>query len=275
MHWCSAGGLERYVLEALDFESDHWEAANGFLPRGIRIYAVGDIHGRADLLRILLLEIIADLGRDPVHSPIIVFLGDYLDRGPRSSEVINLILAAQRQLVTVCLSGNHELYALRFLRDPSTGPSWFDVGGRETLASYGVSVPWRPTSRALEEASNAFATALPYEHFRFLATLGLTVNFGDYLFVHAGVQPQLPLAEQGQATLTLIREPFLEHLEDFGRIIIHGHTPVAAPDIRSNRINIDTGAYMTGRLTCLVLENERIRTLRLSSETPSTQSVGP
>ena len=237
------------------------EEAGGFLSDGLRIYAIGDIHGRADLLRALLLKIIADIGEAQIRAPMLVFLGDYIDRGPSSAEVIDLILAARRQIPTVCLSGNHEIYALRFLRDPSTGPSWFDVGGRETLSSYGVSVPWRLTSRALEDASSAFAEAMPKEHLHFLSTLGLTVSFGDYLFVHAGVQPHVPVQEQGHATLTMIREPFTEHGEDFGRIVVHGHSPVTTPDIRSNRINIDTGAFITGRLTCLVLENGTLRFL--------------
>lgn len=238
-----------------------WEEADGFLPDGLRIYAIGDIHGRADLLRAVLLRIVADIRDAPTRFPMIVFLGDYIDRGPQSAEVVDLLLAARRQVPTVCLSGNHELYALRFLRDPGTGPSWFELGGQETLASYRVSMPRQLTNRALEDLSQAFAAAIPDEHFRLLATLGLTANFGDYLFVHAGIQPHLPVAEQGQSILTLIREPFLEHGEDFGRIVVHGHTPVTAPDIRSNRINIDTGAYITGRLTCLVLENERRRIL--------------
>ncbi len=231
------------------------------LPAELRVYAIGDIHGRADLLRDLLLKVVTDLHEAPIRFPIVVFLGDYIDRGPHSADVLDLILAAQRQMVTVCLAGNHELYALRFLRDPTSGPSWFELGGRETLASYGIAAPWRPTMQDCAELSASFGKALPFEHYRFLSTLGLTASFGEYLFVHAGIQPAIAIAEQGNATLTMIREPFLEHAHDFGRIVVHGHTPVAAPDIRANRINIDTGAYITGKLTCIVLQDGEYRFL--------------
>lgn len=255
-------GADAAAEQRQDGETTPWQASAGLLPQGVRIYAIGDIHGRADLLRDLLLDIIDDLGRDRARFPIVVFLGDYIDRGPASAEVIELILKASETLLTVCLSGNHELYALRFLAEPATGASWFEVGGRETLASYGVSLPWRLTSRALEAASSEFAELLPADHYHFLANLGLTASFGDYLFVHAGIQPERPVAEQGESVLTLIREPFLDYQNMFGRIVVHGHTPVPAPDIRPNRINIDTGAYLTGRLTCLVIERGRLRPLR-------------
>lgn len=231
------------------------------LPDGFRIYAIGDVHGRADLLYELLCRITTDIGATPVRFPMIVFLGDYIDRGPQSAGVIDQLLMVRRMVPTVCLSGNHEIYALRFMRDPSTGPAWFELGGRETLSSYGIAVPWRLTNGIVDDLSRSFAAAMPEEHRNFLTTLGLTVSFGNYLFVHAGIDPAIPVPEQSHITLTTIREPFLDAAQEFGRIVVHGHSPVNEPDIRGNRINIDTGAYITGRLTCLVLENATRRLL--------------
>lgn len=234
---------------------------NGFLPEGLRIYAIGDIHGRADLLCERLQKITYDLNAHPTRYPLLIFLGDYIDRGSQSRNVIDLILTAQRIIPTICLSGNHEIFALKFLRDPHSGPAWFELGGRETLASYGLNVPSRLTRAAIEQLSAEFAVALPDAHRSFLTALGLTVTFGSYLFVHAGIDPEIPVPEQSHLTLTTIRKPFLSEGLGFGRIIVHGHTPVREPDIRDNRINIDTGAYITGRLTCLVLENAKMRWL--------------
>lgn len=234
------------------------------LPEGLRVYAIGDVHGRADLLQELLLKITADLKAHPARCPMIIFLGDYIDRGPQSAAVLDLVLTMQRIIPTICLGGNHEIYALRFLRDPHSAPEWFELGGRETLASYGVTVPWRLTSPIMQELATAFAKALPDAHLRFLTTLGLTVSFGDYLFVHAGIDPGIPVPEQSHLTLTTMRKPFLDDGQSFGKIVVHGHSPVTEPDIRDNRINIDTGAYITGRLTCLVLQDASLRWLSSS-----------
>ena len=249
-----------------EFLPTSWTASDRCLREGLRIYAVGDVHGRADLLRELLLKITSDLKANPARSPIVVFLGDYIDRGPQSAAVIDCVLTVQRIIPTICLSGNHEIYALRFLRDPHSGPEWFELGGRETLASYGITVPWRLTGPIIQQLSAAFAAALPDAHLRFLTTLGLTVSFGNYLFVHAGIDLSIPVPEQSHLTLTMIRKPFLDDGRSSGRIIVHGHSPVTEPDLRENRINIDTGAYITGRLTCVVLQNASLRWLSASQD---------
>lgn len=235
--------------------------AGASLPVGVRIYAVGDIHGRADLLRSLLLAIMEDTRAHPGGAPLVVFLGDYIDRGPASAHVIELLLTLSRSLPAVCLAGNHELYALRFLRDAAFGPRWFNLGGRETLASYGVSSVAGATLPGFDEMARAFGRAMPDEHRRFLMTLATSFSLGDYIFVHAGLEPGRALAEQGADVLTTIRVSPSSGPTGFGKVVVHGHTPNAEPEIAADRINIDTGAYATGRLTCLVLEGARIRFL--------------
>ena len=229
------------------------------MPDGTRIYAVGDVHGRADLLGPLLTRIDADLGCSPIPQPIQVFLGDYIDRGPHSREVLDLLIARGRTHNLFCLKGNHEIFVDQFLDDPSVLSDWKHLGGISTLLSYGVtpSVPDEP--RAQAAAAEAFRQALPHSHRHFIQGLALSFTCGDFFFVHAGVRPGVPLRKQRQEDLLWIREEFLLHEEEFGKVVVHGHTPAMAPDVRPNRINIDTGAYATGRLTCLVLEGDRIR----------------
>lgn len=228
---------------------------------GWRIYAVGDIHGRADLLSALLARIDADLRANPTPNAMHAFLGDYIDRGPHSRQVLDLLIARKREHQTVFLMGNHELYAAAVLNDSSLLREWQDMGGIPTLLSYGVRPTDRSDPNADEAAVVAFRQALPGAHRQFLSGLALSFSSGDYFFVHAGVRPGVALQLQSQRDLLWIREEFLLHEEDFGKIIVHGHSPTAEPAILPNRINIDTGAYATGRLTCLVLEGEQMRFL--------------
>lgn len=228
------------------------------VPDGVRIYAIGDIHGRADLLGPLLARIDADMMAYPGPESIEIFLGDYIDRGPHSREVLDLIVARRQQRQVLCLKGNHEAYMAEFLRNPSVLSDWKSIGGLNTLLSYGIAPSMNPDEREQQELSNAFAQALPNNHLRFLAGLALSFTCGDFFFVHAGVRPGFPLKEQLQEDLLWIRDDFLLYEESFGKMIVHGHTPVTQPDIRANRINIDTGAYATGRLTCLRLEGGEI-----------------
>jgi serine/threonine protein phosphatase 1 len=226
------------------------------IPEGTRIYAVADIHGRADLLGALLERIDSHLRAFPIARPIQVFLGDYIDRGPRSREVLDLLIERRRHCDMICLRGNHETLALGFLDDPFMLSDWSRVGGRDTLFSYGVS----PGSghRAQRKAAGAFRQALPDNHRQFLQDLPLSFTLGDFFFVHAGVRPGVPLHEQNERDLLWIRQDFLLHQGDFGKVVIHGHTPTLEPDVRPNRINIDTGACATGRLTCLILERDEM-----------------
>jgi serine/threonine protein phosphatase 1 len=229
------------------------------IPPGERIYAVGDVHGRADLLSELFSKIDADLNARPAAKSVQIFLGDYIDRGPQSREVIDLLIERRRKHNVIYLKGNHEDCVLRFLCNPTALPAWRRIGGISTLMSYDA-VPSREDSpQSHRDAADAFAVALPKSHLSFFKSLALSYTRGDFFFAHAGVRPGVSLSLQSQTDLLWIRDDFLLHEEDFGKIVVHGHTPVHEPDIRSNRINLDTGAYATGRLTCLVLEgDERI-----------------
>jgi serine/threonine protein phosphatase 1 len=234
------------------------QAVKRSVPEGYRIYAIGDVHGRADLLDALLRRIDADLARRPITQSTQVFLGDYIDRGPHSRQVIDLLIARRREHRALFLMGNHELCALQALSERSILSGWMEMGGASTLISYGVTPSRRPDTRADREDAIAFGEAMPESHRKFIESLALAFTCGDFFFTHAGVRPGIPLGRQHQQDLLWIREDFLLHEDDFGKVVVHGHTPTMQPDIRPNRINIDTGAYATGRLTCLVLEGSEV-----------------
>jgi serine/threonine protein phosphatase 1 len=188
---------------------------------------------------------------------VLVYIGDYIDRGPSSAGVLDLLL--DRPLPgfqIVHLLGNHEDTMLRFPDDMTVGPSWLTYGGTQTLASYFIEVSagsWRD-ERELRRLQDEVRRHVPRRHVEFMQDLPLTHVEGDYLFVHAGVRPGIPLAEQERDDLLWIRDEFLQSTEDHGRIVVHGHTISEAPDQQPNRIGIDTGAFHTGHLTCVVLD---------------------
>jgi len=225
------------------------------LPDGIRIYAVGDVHGRADLLDQVLSRIDADVAAYPDCRPLQVFLGDYIDRGPSSRAVLERLIDRARSDKIVCLKGNHDSFVLEFLQNPAVLADWRQFGGLETLMSYGLTPSMKSDAAEQLELAKALAASLPRRHREFLRSLSPSFTCGDFFFVHAGVKPGVPLAQQREEDLLWIRDEFLLCEDDFGKVIVHGHTPVREPDIRPNRINIDTGAYATGRLTCLIIEN--------------------
>lgn len=236
-------------------------AAAARVPPGRRIYAVGDIHGRADLLERLIADLEKDVARGGFEGrPILIFLGDYVDRGFQSKDVINLLLGESlSRFETYFLKGNHEAAMLQFLTDPSIGPRWGEFGGVETLVSYGVQPPRTRTN--MDEwirASDELKAKLPVEHKQFLANLDLSVRVGDYVFVHAGVRPGMPLDQQTEQDLLWIREDFLEDRHYLGAVIVHGHTPASKPYRDGRRIGIDTGAYLSGRLTAARFEHESV-----------------
>ena len=231
------------------------------VPSGTRAYAIGDIHGRADLLDQLLDRIDTDLLKNPVAQPIEIFLGDYIDRGPNSRTVIDRLIERRRGRQTIFLKGNHETFIPAFLKEPTTLLEWRHLGGLETLLSYGIRASLRMEPMEQSGLAAAFEQALPENHWLFLNSLPIAFTCGDYFFVHAGVRPGVPLTKQRDEDLLWIRDDFLLYEESFGKIVVHGHSPVREPEIRPNRINIDTGAYATGQLTCLVLEEEKIRFL--------------
>ncbi len=224
---------------------------------GTRLYAIGDIHGRSDLLESLLQQIADDAVRHPeTATKRLVYLGDYVDRGPASSAVIDMVLHdAPPGFEVVPLMGNHEEMMLRFLEDLAVGRTWMMNGGDATLRSYGVEPPSMFAGTPLvRHAQQQFAERLPARHKRFLEELAVSHIEGDYLFVHAGVRPGVPLEKQHAEDLLWIREEFLESDRDFGKVVVHGHSITLDPEFRPNRIGIDTGAYRSNQLTCLVLE---------------------
>jgi serine/threonine protein phosphatase 1 len=229
------------------------------VPEGVRVYAVGDIHGRADLLDALLERIEADCARHPSSSPIEIYLGDYVDRGSESKSVLERLATEGHRRHRVFLKGNHDPFITDFIKSPSILEAWQHIGGLETLMSYGIRPTMNADAATRSRLAADFDRVLPDSHRRFLGSLKSSFECGDFFFVHAGVRPGVALSKQRDEDLLWIRQDFLLCEEDFGKTIVHGHTPVLDPDVRPNRINIDTGAYATGRLSCLVLEGETIR----------------
>ena len=241
-------------------------------PRGYRAYAVGDIHGRLDLLEGMLAEIEADLAERPPRRALLLFLGDLIDRGPASCQVIERLRTYRHpQLRLVFLMGNHEEVLVRILSgERGILGNWLRFGGAECLASYGVAAAAFKTMSE-REALAAIKKAIPDAHREFIAGFADTLRFGDYLFVHAGIRPSVDISMQSQADLRWIRQPFLDDDSDHGLVVVHGHTISEGVDERPNRIGIDTGAYRTGVLTALVVESDerRFLTSRLQDGTDS------
>jgi len=229
------------------------------VPEGAVVYAIGDIHGRLDLLKGMISFIDDDEVAAPTNPKSIVFLGDYIDRGPDPKGVIDAITALQRSgrhRVTT-LMGNHESALLSFLDNDQIGPDWVKHGGSSTLRSYGVIPPGGAGSAdTWQLAQAAFAKALSVEHLTFLRSLKLWEEVGDYLFVHAGVRPGVPMDRQSTRDLLWIRQDFLVADRAHRKTIVHGHTSSAEPIEGDGRIGVDTGAYATGVLTAVRLEGE-------------------
>lgn len=228
------------------------------LPEGDRVYAIGDIHGRLDLLVPLLELVAADDRTRGERATHLVFLGDLVDRGPDSAGVVDHVmrLAAATPNVRL-LMGNHEEVFLRALEgDPKAMRLLFRIGGRQTLLSYGISDEELQTLGD-EELLERAQSAVPIAHRRFLEAAEDVIEMGDYAFVHAGIRPAVPLAAQKGADLRWIRSEFLDHPDSHDRMIVHGHTITDEVEIRPNRIGIDTGAYLSGRLTALGIEGRQ------------------
>jgi serine/threonine protein phosphatase 1 len=239
----------------------HWfQSKKPSVGAGRRVFAVGDIHGRRDLLEFLVGQI-ATHGSAPakMDNNVLVFLGDYIDRGPDSCGVIEQLMGLQERLPgwsLVFLRGNHDQTVLDFLQDPGLYRVWRHYGAPQTLLSYGVMPPRFDDMHDFERARDEFAGKCPPSHIEFIAQMPLHHSEGDYLFVHAGVRPGIPLDKQSPEDLMQIREDFLFSRRRFDKIVVHGHTPGDEPVELSNRIGIDTGAHATGVLTALVLEGE-------------------
>lgn len=238
------------------------ETAPKALPEGVRVYAVGDIHGHLELLLEMMDMIAEDLRLAPHPAPVEVFLGDLVDRGPDSRGVVEALAAAPPEGRTrVCLKGNHEQALIDFLGDAEEFLRLADFGGIETLASYGLPFALLAPDADPEAAHAALLERCPQHHLAFLKGLPVSHRIGEVLFAHAGIRPGVPLEEQSEEDLIWIREPFLRHPGPLPVRVVHGHTPVREPTVLPHRINVDTGAFATGRLTCAVLEGSEVRFL--------------
>lgn len=227
-------------------------------PPDTAIYAIGDLHGRLDLLLEMQQRIADDADRRAASRRVVVYLGDYVSRGPDSPGVVDRVrewLPPGFERVT--LKGNHEDLLLRFLGgEVDTGRHWLDYGGLEAMAAYGVSIAdWSARDDAsVLELRAGLEAALPAAHLDFLRGLQVSHRAGDYFFVHGGVRPGVPLEAQSARDCMWIRKTFLDSELDHGAVVVHGHSISPAPELRHNRIGIDTGAYRSGVLTCLLLE---------------------
>jgi serine/threonine protein phosphatase 1 len=229
------------------------------VPSGVVVYAVGDLHGRLDLFKCMMEKI----ARDPLRGAMtktVILLGDYIDRGPHSAALIEHILIANtiEYWKIISLKGNHEDALLNFLVDPGLGRSWCDKGGAQTLSSYGVAPPrMKADISGWIKARDDLIEKMPEAHIRFFRNLLPYTEIGDYFFVHAGVRPGVPLSNQTEDDMLWIRRDFLDFKGRWSKIIVHGHTPSEKAVFESGRIALDTGAYATGVLTALRLQDER------------------
>lgn len=223
------------------------------VPAGERVYAIGDIHGRLDLFRAIADAVEHDDEMRGAADTTVVLLGDLVDRGPDSAGVVDYARQWAKRRKIRFIGGNHEeMFLLGFYKLPAF-KSFLKIGGRETILSYGIQ-PRDLLGINPEEAQQLMVATVPMADREFLHTFETMIPIGDYLFVHAGINPARPLDDQRGHDCRWIREPFLSHSGDFGQVVIHGHTVTDDPSIRSNRIGIDTGAFMSGRLTVIGLE---------------------
>ncbi len=234
------------------------------VPEGMRIFVIGDIHGRLDLLLNIHGQINDLLAKNrDFDENVVVYLGDYIDRGGESKGVVDLLLNEPiKGCKSVHLKGNHESEMEDFMVNPKPNHLWTQCGGMETTLSYGVRVKAQVSAvDRIMEMREMLVGAIPDSHRTFFSNLRYTYGVGDYFMVHAGIRPGVPLALQKPEDMCWIRDQFLNHTEPFEKMIIHGHTVVPQPITLPNRIGIDTGAYYTGRLTALVLEGKERRFL--------------
>lgn len=230
-------------------------APGAALPAGTRAYAVGDIHGRADLFGALVAAIDADDAQRGAADTAMILLGDLIDRGPDSAGVVAQAREWQARRAVRILMGNHEEMLLSSLTKTEVLRHFLRYGGKETVLSYGVDEE-AYYAADLAETQIMMLGAIPAKDIAFIRSFEDTIALGDYLFVHAGIMPEVPLDDQRTGDLRWIRQPFLDHPGNHGAIIVHGHTICERPEVRHNRIGIDTGAYESGVLTALGLEGE-------------------
>jgi len=234
---------------------------------GALVYAIGDVHGRYDLFREMLALIAADIPRRAAgRRPVLVPCGDYIDRGPQSAEVLAALdwLRRDPRIELHAIKGNHEQKFLAFIKNPADGLSWLTFGGDATLRSYGVAPPidFEDGDDCLR-ARDDLLERMPAAHVKLLEELEMMAIIGDYAFVHAGIRPGVKLARQRDQDLMWIRDGFLEQTRTFEKRIVHGHSwTEAEPEIFNNRIGLDTGAYQTGVLTAVRIEDGEVELLQ-------------
>ncbi len=252
-------------------------ARPGTMPPGTRVYAVGDVHGQLPLLQDLHEVIRRDLDKSAPQRAVVVYLGDYVDRGSESCGVLELLSSGHGLpdglVERVHLAGNHEDMMLTALDPAQAGTArgagltmtWLQNGGVDTLTSYGVKADTAtPFTQLADSIRTAMAKAMPASHRAFLDALKLYHQEGGYLFVHAGIRPGIPLERQSREDLFWIRKDFLDCREPHPFVVVHGHTPCRLPQMLDNRICVDTGAFATGRLTCGVFEGSERRLLNVN-----------
>jgi len=240
----------------------HFLDAKG--PDGIRLYAIGDVHGCIDHLREMHALIRAEIIRDRPADWRIIHLGDYVDRGPDSKGVLDLLIAArQADKRVLTLAGNHDVGFLECMAEPDPKGLFARFGGRETARSYGVALDIANPAR-FRDSCEALARAVPPAHVTFLQNLEFSRAFGDFFFCHAGIRPGIPLDRQDPQDLTWIRDTFLTHWRLHPKVVVHGHTPAPDPEMMANRVNVDTGAFQWGRLTALVIDGAEKRILSVT-----------
>lgn len=225
------------------------------LTEGQRVYAVGDIHGRLDLFEQLLQRIEEDDARRGAADTTLILLGDLVDRGPESRGVVDRAIALLQTGKVRVLAGNHEEMLLTSMESDEALRHFLRHGGKETLFSYGLD-PAEYSRSTLPELRERMNALVPAEHIAFFRAMEDRIVVGDYLFVHAGIRPEVPVEQQTTSDLRWIRREFLDHAQWHGHMIVHGHTITEEPEAMPNRIGIDTGAYASGRLTALGVEGD-------------------
>jgi len=241
----------------------HYLDARG--PDGMRVYAIGDIHGHLDLLRDMHRRIAEEIARDTPADWRIVHLGDLVDRGPDSSAVIAFLMnAAARDPRNIVLAGNHDVGFLDFLAEPDPDGLFARHGGRETALSYGVDLKMGDAD-SLRRSHRELAAAVPHSHLSFLRALPRSASFGDFFFCHAGIRPGIALERQDPEDLIWIRNEFLRYPGLHPKVVVHGHTPQAEPEVLANRVNVDTGVFHSGVLTALAVDGaeKRLMSVRI------------
>ncbi|WP_312798071.1 metallophosphoesterase [Tianweitania sp.] len=235
-------------------------------PSGMRIYAIGDVHGCADLLEAIYSKIDREIEQDQPQDWRIIHIGDYGDRGPDTKRALDLIIARSSDRRVLSLIGNHDEAWLNFLADPHPVGLFVTHGGDTTAQSYGVQVNFGDV-QGRSRARDALLAAMPQAHLDFLRGLPRSFSFGDYYFCHAGIRPGVALGIQDREDLIWIRREFLTYAGLHPKVIVHGHTPSAEPEMLPNRINIDTGAVKTGVMSAVVLEGATKRIIDVRQQT--------